>query len=47
MKTEDAAAPLPAIYRLYTIGAMIATPLLDRMTRRKLQRAGLPRKRQR
>lgn len=47
MKTEDAAAPLPAIYRLYTIGAMIATPLLDRMTRRKLQRAGLPRKRHR
>ncbi|WP_370227991.1 3-deoxy-D-manno-octulosonic acid transferase [Cognatishimia sp.] len=41
MKTDADAAPLPMLYRLYTAGAQIASPILDRMARKKLQRAGV------
>lgn len=40
MQDQDAPAPFPALYRLYTVGAQLVSPLLYRMSRRKLQRAG-------
>jgi 3-deoxy-D-manno-octulosonic-acid transferase len=46
MNTDKDAAPFPALYRLYTAGAQLASPLLDRMARNKLRKAGLSKKRQ-
>ena len=41
MKTDQEAAPLPTLYRFYTVGAQMASPILDRMQRKKLQKAGV------